>query len=156
MNNAKTNLRRFCGKCFNCGKIGHKSCECRSRQTQGKMSYANVLTTITYNTELTAKLNSWCLDSGATKQMCDDTDTKIYTAGKHFIKSIGLGDDIQLNLKSNGYNKTIILENVLYVPELRNNLLSMPAVMQRGYSVTFVRNCAYIKTKEWFNYFDSC
>lgn len=65
------------------------------------------MTAIAYNTELTAKLSVWCLDSRATKHMynakhkfetfTDDVEMKIYTASEHFVKSTELGD-VQLNL----------------------------------------------------------
>lgn len=116
-----------------------------------------MLTAIACNAELARKSESWCLDSGATSHMCNDKQkfeiinkdeqSRVYTAAEHYVKSIGKGN-ASLNLKINQReNKIIKLENVLYVPELRNNLLSVPTVTKKGYDVIFNKNRAFIKWK---------
>ncbi|CAK9833731.1 Retrovirus-related Pol polyprotein from transposon TNT 1-94 [Anthophora retusa] len=67
----KHNNMKFSGSCFNCGKTGHMSRHCRSK-TKGK-DPADALTAMAYNV---GKLSSdtWCLDSGATKHMCNSVE----------------------------------------------------------------------------------
>jgi len=156
--NTKTNFRKFDGKCYNCDKIGHRSRDCRSKKKSDKAANSdNVLTAIACNAELARKSESWCLDSGATSHMCNDKQkfevidkdeqSRVYTAAEHYVKSIGKGN-ASLNLKINQReNKIIKLENVLYVPELRNNLLSVSTITKRGYDVIFNENRAFIKRK---------
>lgn len=97
----KASTQKFYGKCFNCEKIGHKSCDCLAKQKQNK-STDNALTAIACNAELTTKSGVWCLDSGTTRHMCNnkqkfdniskDDHSQVYTAGEQSIKSIGSGN----------------------------------------------------------------
>lgn len=45
-------------------------------------------------------------------------------------------------------NKIIKLENVLYVPELCNNLLSVPTITERGHTVIFNKTRAFVKRED--------
>lgn len=68
----------------------------------------------------------------------------VCTAGEHRIKSFGVGEirmDIKLNRQV--YNN-IKLKDVIYVPNLRNNLVSVPSITEKGYTVTFRKNKATI------------
>lgn len=155
----KTNFNKFDGKCFNCGKIGHKSRYCRSRLNQNKTSSTdNALTAIACNAELTTKSGVWCLDSGATRHMCNnkekfktlnkDDQSKVYTAAEHFVESTGSGD-INLHIKvKQRQSNSVRIQNALHVPELRNNLLSVPSITDKGHSVIFERNRAFVKRKD--------
>ena len=75
-----------------------------------------------------------------------DGQSRVYTAAEHYVKSIRT-DNVSLNLNQQG-NKLIKLENVLYVPELRNNLLLVPTVTEKSYIVTFNKNREFIKRKD--------
>ena len=133
-------------KCTHCGKI-HKSDNCwemfpekrpsarMATRNQGKM--ANVNTNF-YQSDSIAFLSqtnkgqcdNWILDSGATQHMCKDRSklnnfenfsTTITTANNSTMSATGKGD-IKINTKD---GKSFTLQNVLYVPHLASNLLSI-------------------------------
>jgi len=155
----KANTKKFTGKCFNCDKVGHMSRNCKAKpKNNGSNDVSDAMTAIACNTEMIDKPKTWYLDSGATKHMCndkrifetikDDNQLKVYTAAEHFVKSNGVGD-INLNIKTNqNVTNSVKLKNALYVPELRNNLLSVSSVTDNGYTVTFKKNRATINRKD--------
>nr|XP_042910227.1 uncharacterized protein LOC107448150 [Parasteatoda tepidariorum] len=93
----------------------------------------------------------WILDSGATSHMCKDErwfesidacDSKIYQAGKTFtLDTKGTGTVKAISLSNNA---RIIISNVLYVPELRHNLLSVTCLMDLGFNVKSHSNSVLI------------
>lgn len=155
----KSNTPKFDGKCFNCDKIRHRSRDCRAKQRQNKSGNTdNALTAVACNAELSMKSAAWCLDSGATRHMCnnkekfeainEDDQSKMYTAEEHFVESIRSGN-VSLHVRANRReDNSIKIQNALYVPKLRNNLLSVPSITDKGHSVVFKRNRAFIKRKD--------
>lgn len=101
---------------------------------------------------------SWLIDSGASCHATGDleffseineTDDKNITIAnglKLKVEGIGSGD---LNvLKEDGSYQTIGLENVLYVPELTESLISVKCVTSKGFDVHFEENrCLITKDK---------
>lgn len=72
---------------------------------------------------------------------------QIYMAAKNFVESVGSGN-VKVIVKMNRHGtKSIKIEDTLYVPKLRNNLLSVSNITDKSYSVVFFRNCAIIKAK---------
>lgn len=148
---------KFSGKCYECGKIGHKGADCYVRKKREAKGKEDAMTAIACNVEV-KKSNIWCLDSAATKHMTNERqkfialdendETKVNTACNQWTKSCGVGD-VKLNMKLNN-NKTnqIKLTNVLYVPALRNNLISISQITKNGFKVFFVGNQAMIKRKD--------
>lgn len=146
---------RFNGNCYACGKGGHRASECRTKKTH---SYGNeaedAMPAVALNTE-PRRSACWCLDSGATKHMCNDREKfytfsedkacKVYTAAEHFVNAIGAGD-IKMNVRLSG-NKinNIRLRDTMYVPEFRNNLLSVSKMTDNDYTVIFHRDSALVK-----------
>lgn len=127
----KANVNKFSGKCFNCGKSGHMSRFCRAKPKRSESNDAtDAMTAIACNTEISNRLNTWYLDSGATRHMCNnerafatiknDERLRVHTASEHFVESGGRGD-IKLDAKLNRQiTNPVKLKNALYVPELRN------------------------------------
>lgn len=159
----RSTTQRFDGKCFYCDKFGHRAVDCRKKKNGGKANggKANQAqeeegseATVALSA-LTSSTNSdeWYLDSGATAHMCSVRDYfdsvsespthDIRTAGKETVKAIGTGT-ITLNIEIDGKLKTLKLLNVLYVPDLRGNLLSVSAIANRGYKIEFDTNSANI------------
>ncbi|XP_070017063.1 uncharacterized protein [Nicotiana sylvestris] len=71
--------KRFSGNCYNCGKIGHKSTECRSPKKDKKKGLANMVEKHDDVDDLCAMLSEcnvvgnpkkWWIDSGATRHVC--------------------------------------------------------------------------------------
>lgn len=153
--------KKFEGNCFNCGKYGHLANRCRSKrkdsgkpnkfektkdESEASLFAVSALASSTEGYE-------WYLDSGATSHMCnnrkafeslsDGPISEISTAGRNNITSRGVGI-IRFNVKLYGNVKQIKLTNVLYVPELRSNLLSVTAMTDKKYEVKFAENKAFI------------
>ena len=89
----------------------------------------------------TSVKNIWCLDSGATYHMCNDktqfedlepvSNLKIELAVYDSTEALGKGTVV---IKTINGGKTRI-ENVLYVPNLKNNLFSLSKCMEKGYNI---------------------
>jgi len=115
------------------------------------------MTAIVCNVEV-RKSNIWCLDSGATKHMSNERqkftvlnesiESKVYTASDQWLKTNGVGE-IEINIRLN--NKTtnrVKLTNAIYVPELKNNLISIPQITKNGFKVIFYKNHAVVKRND--------
>ncbi|KMQ85317.1 retrovirus-related pol polyprotein from transposon tnt 1-94 [Lasius niger] len=154
---AKQNQRKFTVKCFNCSKLGHKSADCRLKTKRGESnSKSDAMTAIVCNTEV-SKSNEWFLDSGATRHMCNDNrkftmlnDTersKVFTAAEHCLDSSSTGE-INLRVNNRGSKNNVKLEDTMFVPALRNNLMSVSTITDKGYTVVFDKKRATIKRKD--------
>lgn len=127
--NTKKNSRNFTGKCFNCGKIGHISTDCRIKIKRGETNNkSDVLTTIVCNTEA-KKSSDWFLDSRATRHMCNDNQrflvlndvdrSKVFTATEHCKGSSSVGE-INLEVKNRDSKNIVTLKDNMFVLGLRN------------------------------------
>ena len=98
--------------------------------------------------------NGFLLDSAATQHMCNDpskfisiencTENKVLVGDGKSLNVSGKGD-ILLNLDSGKGNVTKCrLKDVLYVPKLSHNLLSVPKISEKGKSIIFSRNSCNI------------
>jgi len=154
---------KFLGKCFKCGKVGHRASDCRTKLPQNKAKCADTLEKskdeaediLIATTAMTcqAEKEEWCIDSGATVHMCKDKNMfekisdkspcSIRTAGKSVVMAYGSGR-VNLNISTGNTTNRIVLSDVLYAPGLRNNLISVPAITNRGYSVTFGKKNAVV------------
>lgn len=152
-------------KCHRCGKPGHKAAECYSRigpnrnyqknSENGKMADADDFCVLAYTHTVqqaglqaleTTRSKGWCLDSGCTSHLCNETNKfsnftevlseKLNLASNMSTPITGKGA-IHLNAEVNGQNRNLNLENVLYVPDLRTNLLSVSKITNKGYKVIF-------------------
>ncbi|KAF3683239.1 PP2A regulatory subunit TAP46 [Capsicum annuum] len=82
--------KKFKGKCFNCGKIGHKSTDCRAPKKGKKKEQANMIESNKEYDDLCAMFTErnlvgnprkWLMDSGATRHVLQ---TKI--CSRHFLR----------------------------------------------------------------------
>lgn len=69
--------------------------------------------------------------------------TMISTAGKENIQSRGV-ETVKIKIRMNNEIKLLTLTDVLYVLELRNNLLSVPAITRKDYTVEFSKKIANV------------
>jgi len=94
-----------------------------------------------FNASLASWKNDWLLDSGATchmthrkdffEEFTDNVDGAVYFVDQSKIKPSGLGT-IRLQLPS---LPEFLLHHVLYLPQLKRNLLSLVHIHQQGHSI---------------------
>jgi hypothetical protein len=96
----------------------------------------------------------WYIDSGASSHMTGHKHYFNSLSEKEFGFEILLGDDYAYHPK--GFetikfewesSKPLHLSGVLYVPELKKNLVSVSALEEKGYQVSFKDRRAYIKPR---------
>jgi len=98
------------------------------------------------------KNTMWLLDSGSTSHMT--CDTSIFSRLKDERREISLADKDGKKLESRGTGEVVIeqvkteervrLKNVLCVPDLNSNLMSVAKITDHGYNVTFIKYGAEI------------
>jgi transposase InsO family protein len=135
--------------CYNCQRKGHKRPDCpllKKHNKKGETSlYTNTCKEIS---------DLWYVDSGATAHMTSNkslfknftaTDNlEITVANNQKIFSSGIGD-IPVS-KSNSEIKSI--SDVLYVPEVNANILSVSKCISKGFKVLFNKDGAHIMSNE--------
>ena len=146
----------FLGKCFNCGKQGHKSSDCRL-QKRNKPKEAKVVDDISKDvsdidfTAVISEVNlvrsnpkEWWIDTGTTRHVCSDkkmfsTFEPIETGEKVFM-----GNSATSEIKGQGKvvlkitsGKKLTLTNILYVPEVRKNLVFGSLLNNHGFQMVF-------------------
>ncbi|KAG8649537.1 hypothetical protein MANES_08G103711v8 [Manihot esculenta] len=88
---------------------------------------------------------TWFLDSGCNNHMCGKKEY-FFDLDENFRNSMKLGNNLSLIIKSKGNIRLIIrglmqtITNVFYVYELKNNLLSIRQLQEKGLAIIFQRN----------------
>jgi transposase InsO family protein len=131
--------------CTYCSKTGHSFNNCLIRQRDIKNSKCYNAALVTNDYESSDETTTWYLDSGSTAHMaCDKSyfqhlkdvqEQWILLGNNTSIKVQGQGD-IKCVTRIKGKPSTFTLYNVLYVPELKKNLISADLLIKDGYSVT--------------------
>ena len=148
--------QKFQGKCFNCGKQGRKSSDCRlpKRNKPKEANVVNGMTKDVSNMDFTSIISEvnlvgtnpkerW-IDTGATFHVCSDqkmfstfeptkTREKMYMGNSTTSKIKGQGK-VVLKMTS---GKELTLTNVLYVPEIRKNLVFSSLLNNHGFRLVF-------------------
>ena len=89
--------------------------------------------------------DTWLVDSGASKHMTGYKDYLSALVEKESHQKVKLGDDYQYPIKGVGEasyqlesEKLLKMKDVLYVPGLKKNLLSISGLEKKGFRVAFV------------------
>ena len=145
-------------QCWSCARKGHTRNDCNFKKAADKLrekkdSKKPAAAAATSTNESTNNSNAmiarrsfpgdsddWFVDSGATDHMCFDKDSFTVYHSLNRPKPIYLGDSSVVNPIGMGtirIGDKVNLFNVLHVPDLDINLLSVDKVLQQDYDVLF-------------------
>jgi hypothetical protein len=150
---APTRNKKFDGrsklKCFNCGIIGHKKSECRKPKSKTEAKICEVNTELCFAGFAQGEADSsWYLDSGCTEHLAKSSNSlknvrplekpiQIRSAKSGtFLTAKEMGD-IPVETVIGEQTKRITIKNVLVVPNLEFNLLSVRRLEMNGLKIIF-------------------
>jgi hypothetical protein len=151
-------------KCFHCHECGHLTTNCLHKKKNKIVSGAATGEALVSQFELdfaliacmasSASGSVWYLDSGTSFHMTGDKDSFIDLEEKDLRMHIEMGDDEKYSATSIGTitfqresGKPFQLKNVMHVPGLKKNLVSVAMLEDRGYDVVFSSGIAYLRHK---------
>jgi len=150
---------RFDGKCFYCGKTGHRISECRQKQQHERANVATEEAEVVLASFASPKVDSdldvWIGDTGATQHMTYMAEGMYDLVAVN--REIKIGDGKKLHsvhegklkvtvVQLNGKTVDLTLSKVQFVPGLCCNLFSMTQAMQQGFHLSSTaNNCLKIK-----------
>ncbi|KAK2427210.1 putative mitochondrial protein [Trifolium repens] len=136
-------------ECYKCHKLGHYKNECPD--WEGNANYVEQ----EYEEEMLLMAHSdlnedfvkepWYLDSGCSNHMIGSKDC-LFDFDETFRESVKLGNDSKMavmgkgNVKLNVKGRIHVITDVYYLPGLRNNLLSIGQLQQKGLTIVFRNN----------------
>ncbi|GBN45926.1 Copia protein, partial [Araneus ventricosus] len=152
--NKKGHIARFCDKtmvCHHCGNLGHKRRNCRYL-TRKKPPFKEAEAAAVSFVVGEGEVKKFIVDSGAS-HMCSQREwfeelkpssgTVSCAAKSSLLEFAGTG--VMRGRLKNG--QEIVLKNVLFIPKLNGNLISVKQIQKAGYSVLFKDNKAIVKGK---------
>jgi hypothetical protein len=99
---------------------------------------------LAFSGSVTPGEDTWLIDSGASKHMTGQRDILSYISENKFSQKVTLGDDYQYPIKGVGESNyklnsrnSMKMKDVLYVPSLTKNLLSISSLEKKGFKVSF-------------------
>ncbi|XP_014499072.1 uncharacterized protein LOC106760139 [Vigna radiata var. radiata] len=127
------------GNCFVCGKAGHHAPQCRRRERNDNPPRANIaegddiIVAVVSQANLMTNVSRWVVDSGATRHICANKRAfTSYTSVGDGEDHVYLGDSNTTPVLGKGkvlpkltYGKTLVLSDVLHVPSIRVNFISV-------------------------------
>jgi len=135
-----------------CHKLGHFQYECP--QWEKKANYAEVEDKVEQKDELLlmassefkeGKDNEWFIDSGCSNRISGNKNW-FMQLDEDFRHRVKLGNDTRLVVMGKGNIRTVVsgvthmISQVYYVPELKNNLLSLGQVQEKGLFIHIQNN----------------
>lgn len=155
---AATASQRKIVKCDFCGKKGHKSAKCFKMKREGQNANAAdelffASDSVGHSGDFSCSImtdQKWCLDSGCTSNLCNNVQS--FGTPREVNSCVKLASDATARVKAKGdirvvtsdgtQNKSIVLQNALYVPNLRTNLLLVAKIVDKKHNVIFTERRA--------------
>lgn len=145
-------------RCFTCNKYGHIAKNCKKNKNYDNAKSTSYLASVYSASTQDMYLEDWFIDSGASKHMTmredwlankRETDIKEIIVANHsklIVKAIG---DVNIDVCCDGQIINVTIHDVLYLPELTANLLSVSQLTKTNCRVIFnANNCEIFRLKE--------
>lgn len=143
-------------KCLKCGQQGHMEKVCKSHQQQGEVKVAEdqqeeeqLFAATCFAAKSSTK---WLIDSGCSNHMTFDLE--LFKEFKEKNSKVKIGNGAYLEGKGKGtvaiqsHTGLKLISDVLYVPEIDQNLLSVAQLLENSYKVLFEDLHCQIKDPE--------
>ncbi|XP_073057013.1 uncharacterized protein [Primulina eburnea] len=144
--------KKFSGKCYNCDGMGHKASECkkpkRNREANvveniaHEVSNMNLCAVISEVNLVGSNTREWWIDTGATLHVCSDKEMFATLEESENGEKLFMGNSATSEIKGQGKvvlkmtsGKELTLNNVLYVPDIRKNLVSGSLLNKHGFRI---------------------
>ncbi|CAH2104034.1 unnamed protein product [Euphydryas editha] len=134
-------------RCYKCKKVGHYKNQCNT-QNEKTNAFSAVFMSSEFNR------NDWYVDSGASCHLVANENMLSNITYKPIIKDIIVANQTSVRVKCSGdLNLTtfvkgteydIKVDNVLCIPNLTTNLLSVSRIVEKGNRVSFNKHGCYI------------
>lgn len=132
-------------ECYKCHNLGNYQYECTNQKQEthyAKMEEEEVLLMAYVELQRANRSDVWFVDSECSNHMCGNRSmfTSLDTSFTHTVK---LGNNHKLEVCGKGAVKIIlkgisyVITDVYHVPEVRNNLLSVGQLQEKGLDVLF-------------------
>jgi len=140
------------GRCFNCGKKSHYAKDCKAPKKKSEQEKAYAFNLTTKKSGETKAISEWCIDSGATSHMCANKSR--FITFEEWQQEIELADNNCVVAQGRGSIRiktttcVVTLQDVLYVPNLNRNFISVGRALKQRLKVIFDDDYALLKTKD--------
>ncbi|KOB75270.1 Retrovirus-related Pol polyprotein, partial [Operophtera brumata] len=142
-------------KCYRCKQTGHYKNQCPNSEISNRKQ-SNAFSAIFLSGKFNH--NSWYIDSGASKHMTAKQDYIVNPSHQHETKEIIIANqttvpvlcsgDVNIVTVVNDVEYDITVSDVLCIPSLTTNLLSVSQLIENGNRVIFKENACYIYNKQ--------
>ncbi|XP_073840680.1 uncharacterized protein [Musca autumnalis] len=122
-------------KCYNCGRRGHVAAQCREKGKTSEEKHTHSYAVLESSNKKSV-LNSsvWCVDSGASSHMCGDRS--LFKESAEHTEKIDLVGEKKIVARGKGSvwlaDCDIMLNDVLYVPEMQCNFMSVGKIAEKA------------------------
>lgn len=150
--NKKSRQKKRRGRCFTCKEYGHFMADCPKSNSKDKDTRDSAFQLRSFDGNHAMDRTSWILDSGATSHICCDASffckledvqgRTVTLADERKLKVSGVGI-VKLNVSEN----VVTLYDVLLVPELMVNYLSVSRATDKDFKVIFTKCFAKVISK---------
>ncbi|GBP63868.1 Retrovirus-related Pol polyprotein from transposon RE1; Endonuclease RE1 [Eumeta japonica] len=143
-------------KCYRCKQTGHYKNQCPTNSEISKRKQSNAFSAIF----LSGKFNcdNWYIDSGASKHMTARKEYVVNPSYEHKTKEIIVANktcvpvlcsgDVNIITVVKDVEYDITVSDVLCIPSLTTNLLSVSRLIENGNNVVFKEKCCYIYNQQ--------